>query len=178
MSRQPPQPDSLDIVSELARSERSALAAIARSEGLAPEDAVDAVQDGLSTFLDRLREQKVQGDPEDWPAMIAHIVRNTARNGRRRHFRSRPHEGVEEHALAADGASAETLLARAEEHVRLRQCVQELCEVQRSVVILRMLEERRGEDVARALGISSGHVAVLLHRAKATLRTCLTTDSE
>ena len=40
--------------------------------------------------------------------------------------------------------------------------------------MLRMLEERPGEDVARALGISSGHVAVLLHRAKAALRTCMT----
>jgi RNA polymerase sigma-70 factor (ECF subfamily) len=66
------------------------------------------------------------------------------------------------------------LIARAEDHVRLRACGQELCEVQKSVVTLCMLEERAGEDVARALGISPGHVAVLLHRAKAALRVCMT----
>jgi RNA polymerase sigma-70 factor (ECF subfamily) len=36
-----------------------------------------------------------------------------------------------------------------------------------------MLEEQPGDDVARALGITPGHVAVLLHRAKATLRACM-----
>jgi hypothetical protein len=30
------------------------------------------------------------------------------------------------------------------------------------------------QDVARALGISPGHVAVLLHRAKANLVVCMT----
>ena len=37
-----------------------------------------------------------------------------------------------------------------------------------------MLEERPGEDVAAALGLSRGHVDVLLHRAKASLRVCMT----
>jgi RNA polymerase sigma-70 factor (ECF subfamily) len=42
------------------------------------------------------------------------------------------------------------------------------------VVTLRLLEERPGEDVAQALGVSSNHVAVLLHRAKSALRVCMT----
>lgn len=42
-----------------------------------------------------------------------------------------------------------------------------------AVVTLRMLEEQPGDDVARALGISAGHVAVLLHRAKRALRACM-----
>jgi RNA polymerase sigma-70 factor, ECF subfamily len=62
---------------------------------------------------------------------------------------------------------------RAEEHVRLRACVAELCEVQRAVITLRMLEEQPGDDVGRALGISSNHVAVLLLRAKNALRACM-----
>jgi RNA polymerase sigma-70 factor (ECF subfamily) len=40
-------------------------------------------------------------------------------------------------------------------------------------VTLRMLEEQPGEDVAAALGITPGHVAVLLHRAKRSLRACM-----
>ena len=67
----------------------------------------------------------------------------------------------------------ETLLAHAEDHLRLRACVARLCDSQRAVVTLRMLEERQGEDVAALLGISRGHVDVLLHRAKSRLRSCM-----
>jgi RNA polymerase sigma-70 factor (ECF subfamily) len=52
-----------------------------------------------------------------------------------------------------------------------------LGEIQRAVVTLRMLDELPGDDVARALGLKPGHVAVLLHRAKASLRDCMTEDS-
>jgi RNA polymerase sigma-70 factor (ECF subfamily) len=51
--------------------------------------------------------------------------------------------------------------------------VAELCSVQRAVVMLRLLDERSGEDVAEALGITRGHVDVLVHRAKAALRVCM-----
>ena len=40
--------------------------------------------------------------------------------------------------------------------------------------MLRLLEERQGEDVAASLGISRGYVDVLVHRAKASLRVCMT----
>ena len=49
-----------------------------------------------------------------------------------------------------------------------------LCDTQRAVVSLRLLEERRGEDVAEALGISRAYVDVLLHRAKRSLTSCMT----
>jgi RNA polymerase sigma-70 factor (ECF subfamily) len=78
----------------------------------------------------------------------------------------------------ARGVAQEELLLRAEDAVRLRACVAELCEIQRSVVTLRLLEERPGEDVAEALGITKNHAAVLLHRAKASLRECMTEASE
>jgi RNA polymerase sigma-70 factor (ECF subfamily) len=41
-----------------------------------------------------------------------------------------------------------------------------------------MLEDRPGEDVARELGLERGHVAVLLHRAKAHLRACMSAEEE
>jgi RNA polymerase sigma-70 factor (ECF subfamily) len=52
-----------------------------------------------------------------------------------------------------------------------------LAEVQRAVVTLRMLDELPGEDVARQLGLTPGHVAVLLHRAKTNLHSCMTAGS-
>jgi RNA polymerase sigma-70 factor (ECF subfamily) len=54
--------------------------------------------------------------------------------------------------------------------------VNRLAELQRRIVSLRMLDEVPGEDVAAMLGISPGHVAVLLHRAKSSLRTCMECD--
>ena len=87
--------------------------------------------------------------------------------------RRRPARCIESMDAPSGEASAEDLLAQAEEHVRLRACVERLCGTQRSVVMLRLLEERAGEDVAAVLGITRGHVDVLLHRAKASLRECM-----
>ncbi len=67
----------------------------------------------------------------------------------------------------------ETELAYAESIVRLRGCVAELCSIQRSVVMLRLLEERSGEDVAAEIGIRRAHVDVLLNRARASLKVCM-----
>jgi RNA polymerase sigma-70 factor (ECF subfamily) len=165
--------DELERFSALARAERGALAACARREGLGAEDAVDCVQEGLCTLLAMSRSGRAPAQREEWAPFAMEIVRNAARNRRRRHDRARPHEDVEAAGLS-DGVETDELVARAEEHVRLRACVDDLCEIQKAVVTLRMLEERPGEDVARALGITPGHVAVLLHRAKASLRACMT----
>ena len=165
--------DLLARLSELARTRRASLAALARAEGVTPEDAVDCVQEAFCTLLGMARRGEAP-DEAGWSALLAGIVRNAARNRRRRHDRARPHDDLAERPPMDDAATAEEALARAEDCARLRLCVAELCAVQRAVVTLRVLEERPGEDVARALGISSGHVAVLLHRAKRALRTCMT----
>jgi RNA polymerase sigma-70 factor, ECF subfamily len=168
--------DVLELLSRVARSQRGALAAVARSEGVTAEDAVDCVQAGLCTLLELAQRGSASLDGDEAQAMLATIVRNVARNRRRRHDRARPHEDLDaterpdERHLAADDA-----IAQAEDHVRLRACVEELCAIQKAVVTLRLLEEQPGEDVAGALGISAGHVAVLLHRAKRELRACMTT---
>jgi RNA polymerase sigma-70 factor (ECF subfamily) len=165
--------DVLERVSQIARAKRGALAALARSEGLRAEDAVDCVQEALCTLLDMVQNGEIAAG-SDASAVIATIVRNVARNDRRRHFRARPHEDIGTRDLASTELDLqEELVARAEDHVRLRACVAELCEIQRAVVTLRMLEERPGEDVAALLGISHNHVAVLLYRAKSALRACM-----
>jgi RNA polymerase sigma-70 factor, ECF subfamily len=168
--------DALEDLSRVVRSQRSSLAAVARAEGVTAEGAVDCVQEGLCTLLELAQRGAASFDGDDARAMLVTIVRNVARNRRRRHFVARPHEDLDaaerpdRHQPAADEA-----IARAEEHVRLRACVEELCAIQKAVVTLRLLEEQPGEDVAGALGISAGYVAVLLHRAKRELRACMTT---
>src|SRR5262245_18804851 len=91
-------------VTRLVRAERPHLVAAARAEGLADADALDAVQDGLITFLglpaaaaivDRasatLRVAARPGEAgafdrdREGARLLATVVRNAARNARRRH---------------------------------------------------------------------------------------------
>ena len=163
--------DSLTALTDLIRTERGALVRAARREGLSAEDAVECTQEALSTFLQILNRGDAPPEAEGWAAYVTVITKNTAKNRRRRHHLAAPHEAID--ALADETPAPDDLVARAEEHVRLRACVERLCGTQRSVVMLRMLEERAGEDVASELGITRGHVDVLLHRAKVSLRECM-----
>jgi RNA polymerase sigma-70 factor, ECF subfamily len=166
--------DPLDVLTRAAHAQRTRLAAIARREGLSHEDAVDCVHDAFCTFLQLALRGELPAQ-DDFGPLLAGIVRNTARNKRRRHHVSRPHEAAADATFGSDEAPDEKL-ARAEDHVRLRACVARLCDTQRAVVTLRMLEERDGEDVASALGITRGYVDVLLHRARGTLFACMTEE--
>ena len=167
--------ETLDRLGLLARNERGRLATVARAEGANAEDAVDCVQEALCTFMDLAKREELPKNSDEWGPLLSGIVRNAARNHRRLHANARPHlEIVDDERIDPKVIIADDLIARAEDHVRLRACVQELCAVQKAVVTLRLLEEIPGEDVATTLGISSGHVAVLLHRAKRSLHACMT----
>ena len=165
--------DVLDSLERLVRDQRVALAGLARSHGLGAEDALDCVHDAFCTFLQKGLAGELPAGPEEQRVLLAGIVVNTARNKRRRHHLARPHHTVDAVEPRDDHPSTETLVAHAEECVRLRGCVNRLCKTQRTVVMMRLLEERAGEDVASALGITRGHVDVLLHRAKASLLVCM-----
>jgi RNA polymerase sigma-70 factor (ECF subfamily) len=161
-------------VTRLVHTHRSRLVAVARHEGLGAEDAFDAVQEAFTGFL--ILPQAREFAPSEWAGhTLVALVRNVARNARRLHAVARPHVSDEATvgALADGTPTPDERLAAVEERVRLARCVARLAEVQRAVVTLRMLDDRPGEDVARELGIRPGHVAVLLHRAKADLRACL-----
>jgi DNA-directed RNA polymerase specialized sigma24 family protein len=88
---------------------------------------------------------------------------------------SRPHDSSDETLalVAADTQPVGELIARAEDFSLMLGCLNTLGNVQRSVVSLRMLDEVAGEDVARMLGLPPSHVAVLVHRAKQSLRACM-----
>jgi RNA polymerase sigma-70 factor (ECF subfamily) len=82
---------------------------------------------------------------------MAVLVRNAARNMRRRRHRSQvqePLEGAME--VPADAPSVDVLLAAAEEHVALLGCVSQLAEISGGGH-LRVLEELSPEEVARTL---------------------------
>ena len=155
-------------VGQLARDNARRLVAIARSEGLAASDALDAVQDAFHTLLTRpdLREQ-----PAEAARVLAAITRNAARNLRRRHHRAKPHEDVE---LASDDRPDDAL-SRKETTAQLAGCMAKLGDVHRHVITLRVLEELSGQEAAAALGVTPNHVGVLLHRARKELEQCMLT---
>jgi RNA polymerase sigma-70 factor (ECF subfamily) len=166
--------DPIQELTEVVRSERRALMAVAMREGLTAEEALECVQDALCTWLAGRARETQAAPTAPLGATLSTMVRNAARNWRRRHRRLKPHTAIDsERMLASADANAEQLLDLAEDSLRLQTCVAELREVERAVVSLRLLEERSGEDVARALGLSRAHVDVLVHRAKATLRVCM-----
>jgi RNA polymerase sigma-70 factor (ECF subfamily) len=170
--------DVLGALERIVREQRAELARLARREGLGAEDALDCVHDAFCTFLGAALRGALPADVAEHAPLVAGIVRNTARNKRRRHHLARAHQQVDANELRSDAPTTETLVAHAEECVRLRGCMNRLCKTQRTVVMMRLLEERPGEDVAATLGLTRGYVDVLLHRAKASLLVCMTEDDD
>ncbi len=161
-------------ISVLARTHARPLALVATREGLTRVEALDAVQEAFLTLLSLPQARELSQDDESAARLMAVLVRNAARNIRRRHHRSRKHESLDALAnAAADAPSIETILAAAEEHVSLLGCVNQLAEVQRRVLTLRVFEELTAHDAATSLGLTPGYVNVLLHRARTDLIECL-----
>jgi RNA polymerase sigma-70 factor (ECF subfamily) len=162
-----------DWVAGLARDHAGRLAAIARREGVAAADVLDIVQDAFHTLLQRPEAERVRDKPDEAARLLAAIVRNAARNARRRHYRARPHVEVDEATLATDAPPPDAALGQAETAAQLVGCMAKLGDVHRHVVTLRVLEELSGDEAARALGVTPAHVAVLLHRARKQLAACM-----
>ena len=159
-----------DTLDALVLAHRGALVAIARREGLHGEEALDVVQDAFLAWATRYADRP----PEGARRTLLALTRNLSRNRRRRHALARAHLG-EDHleTIPAQQDAPEDRLLEAEDRVRLHACLAHLAELQRSVVTMRLFEERAGDEVAAALGLAPGHVAVLLHRARTNLSTCL-----
>ena len=161
-------------ISTLARTHARSLAGGAVREGLTRVEAIDAVQEAFSTLLTLPQARELSLDDEGAERLMAVLVRNAARNMRRRRHRSALHEPLEGATeIPVDTPSVDELLAITEEHVALLGCVSQLAELQRRVVTMRVLEELSPEEVARTLGLTRGNIAVLLHRAKRDLIDCI-----
>jgi RNA polymerase sigma-70 factor, ECF subfamily len=162
-----------DWVAGLARDHAGRLAAIARREGAGASDALDLVQDAFHTLLARPDVARLRSDPDGAARLLAVIVRNAARNLRRRHYRALPHVDVAASELVAGEPRPDDALAHAITATQLVGCMAQLGDVHRQIVTLRVLEELSGEQAAQALGLTTNHVAVLLHRARKELERCM-----
>jgi RNA polymerase sigma-70 factor (ECF subfamily) len=164
-----------DWVAGLARDHAGKLAAIARREGAGAADALDVVQDAFHTLL--VREDLRARPPEEAVRVLCAIVRNAARNLRRRHRNARPHVDVDAAGLATSSPDPEAALASAVTAAQVVGCMAQLGDVHRHVITLRVLEELSSDEAAAALGVTPNHVAVLLHRARKQLERCMASSA-
>lgn len=168
-------PGFLEWVTRLVHTHRGRLYRLARREGLKHEDSLDCVQDALHTFLLLPQARQLVESNDDSIKLLSVLVRNHARNRRRRHEIARPHDAGDETValLEAEAPPVDELIAQAQDFALMIGCLDHLGKLQRAVVSLRMLDEVAGENVAAMLELPPSHVAVLLHRAKQNLRSCM-----
>lgn len=144
-------------------------------------DAQDAVQEAFLTAFKSLASFEARSSLATW---LHRIVVNAALmklRSQRRH----PEQSIDEllPQFKADGhqmapcakwsTSASDALERAETQQLVRQCIDRLPEIQRTVLLLRDIQEIETAEVARLLEISPEAVKVRLHRARQALRTLL-----
>jgi RNA polymerase sigma factor (sigma-70 family) len=158
-------PGFLNQVAQLVHTHRSHLLAYAMRRGLDAEDALDVVQEGFLTFL-RLPQSLTVAEP-DALKFLTVLVRHQLQNRRRQNARTVPSE-----AFITTYETSEDLVARAEELARVKGCILRMHALQGDVIRLSLLDERPHDEIASVLGISNGHVRVLLHRAREHVRNC------
>jgi RNA polymerase sigma-70 factor (ECF subfamily) len=128
----------------------------------------DLTQQVLITTIEALRAGRLR-EPEKLASFVLGTCRMTVLNLRRGAQRK-------ERLLEQFGADLPAAVQPAMPHLdrdRLARCVQNLCERERSVVVMTFYDEQTGADVANFLGISEANVRVIRHRAIHQLRKCL-----
>lgn len=165
-------------ITRLVHEQRGRIVAVAQREGLTADEALDCAQEAFQSFLLLPQARLLVEQPEDSIKLLTVLARNIARNKRRRHHRARPHDDADAIGLADTSDAPDALVARAESYVAAVGCMATLGQIQRAVVELRLVDDVSGEDVAAMLGVSPSNVAVLLHRARSKLRTCIAEEEE
>jgi RNA polymerase sigma-70 factor (ECF subfamily) len=134
----------------------------------AEPDAEDVCQDAFIAAIERIDDCR---DPERFGAWLLQIVRNRARNYRRREA-SRRLEPLEDGILTG-GPLPNDPAEQAELRRRLLAALAMLSEAQREVVLLHDLEGWKHREIADRLGLPPGTVRSHLHHARRQLRKAL-----
>lgn len=155
--------------------------AVARRMLGSEEDAQDALQDAFASAFKGLSSFESQSRLGTW---LHRIVVNAALM-KLRTQRRRPETLIDDllPKFLADGHQAEPAvdwqnvadveLIKSESRALVRQSIQELPEIYRTVLVLRDIEEFDTDATAQLLGITIAVVKTRLHRARLALRTLL-----
>jgi RNA polymerase sigma-70 factor (ECF subfamily) len=138
------------------------------------EEADNLAQEAFLRAYESMRDGFAPDEPGKWITRIAVNACLDHLRSRRWQFWKRT-RGVEEAAVAADGAPGPEALVRAREiGARITAGLARLSDRQRSVFVLRHYEERPLEEIGEILGLDVGTVKAHLSRAVARMRRELT----
>jgi RNA polymerase sigma-70 factor (ECF subfamily) len=158
----------------LVRSEQRRIYRVVLSLVRDPDTADTLTQDCFLRAYQSRERFRGQCSVRTWLLRIAiNLVRDHARNRRlqfwRSLFRARPEEGQAPEPLHPQPSAERALLAR-ERLEKVWAVVQSLSLQQRTIFILRFVEEMEMEEIAEAMGLRPGTVKTHLFRAVSAIR--------
>jgi RNA polymerase sigma-70 factor (ECF subfamily) len=130
--------------------------------------AADLVQDVLLMTLNKLRVGAVR-EPDQLASFILGTCRQVVVDSRRSGYRR-------ERILDTFAESLPTLAEdsmTALDSGQLEECLERLNERERAVLLMSFYDDRPADEVAVALGLTSGNVRVIRHRGIERLRQCM-----
>lgn len=130
--------------------------------------AADLVQQVLMTTIERLRAGAVR-EPAKLASYVLGMCRMTVLEMRRGAARR---AGLLERFSDIDQVQ-EAGEPRVLEEARLADCLAQLAERERTVVLLSFYADKSADDAGRELALASGNVRVIRHRALGKLRACM-----
>ncbi|MDY7099598.1 MAG: SigE family RNA polymerase sigma factor [Actinomycetota bacterium] len=148
--------------SAVVRDRQDALARLAYALCGDPQHAEDAVAEAFAKVYVQWRRGRVDD--------LAPYLRRAVINQVHARHRRRALERREERRHTVDGRTHDRFDARVDDHEVLWDALATLPLSQRSVVVLRIVEDLSEAETARALGVRKGTVKSRLSRAMATLR--------
>ena len=143
----------------------------ARRAGFTGAEADELLQSVWATFLEIV--PRFEGRSQVRTFLLGILRRKAAEARRARRGRSVATDPQELDAADGVGSDPHDALADAEVRRVVRGCIEQLPDVERRAIELRVLEERDVTTVGRALGVTANYLGVLLHRARAHLRHCV-----
>ena len=172
-----------EAISQLVERWSPAMFRLARSFVASPQSAEDVVQEAWLGMLSGLARFEGRSSLRTWTFTI---LVNRARTRGAREARTLPRSPLEDAAAEPartwsstvtpsqwDDTPENAVLSR-EALFELDRAISALPQRQRQVVTMRDIGGMSAEEVCAALGITTANQRVLLHRARAALRTALT----
>lgn len=140
------------------------------------DDTQDCLQETFLAALKLSRRQRVR----NWPALLRRLVTARALDRLRRRVRAsrRRDEGKGVETLAQQQANPDQSIRARELAGRLREALPELPGREAQVFALHVFEQMSRGDIAKALGLPTNAVGVLLHQARGRLRALLSNFQE
>ncbi len=150
------------------------------------ETSEDMVQETFLAASQNIHQFEGKSSPRTW---LHAILKNKVADHFRERYKLTNHdsslESFEDQFFTKEGSwkpeAAPNPWGESEKHLLddpdfskvLQVCLDHLPQQWRDIVVLKFLEERKGEDISTYLGISTANYWQIMHRAKLQLRGCI-----